>query len=288
MKVLVTGATGFIGNYVISELLNRGVDVIASGRDEQKAKNFAWFPKVHFIPYTMGSNEPDSFAEYFCNPDKVIHLAWEGLPNYKGLFHFEDELPRQYEFIKRLIKEGINDVTITGTCFEYGMQQGSLSEETIAIPANPYAFAKDTLRKQLEFLQWEETFQLKWVRLFYMYGKGQSANSVLSQLQKALDENSTSFNMSKGDQLRDYLPVEKVAAHIVSVALQNKVDGLINCSSGIPVSIRQLVTDYLANAHASINLNLGYYPYPDYEPFSFWGDNAKLKKIYINESYRTI
>lgn len=284
MRILVTGATGFIGSYVIDELLNRGLTVIASGRSIEKAEKFDWFPKVVFVPYDFENETIEDFTTFFHNPDKVIHLAWSGLPNYAQLFHFEKELPLQYRFLKKLIKAGIRDVTITGTCFEYGMQEGRLTEDCIANPANPYSYAKDSLRRQLEFLKGTTPFELKWVRLFYMYGRGQSPSSILSQLQKALDEKATVFNMSQGDQLRDYLPVEEVAKNIVTIALQSSVVGIINCCSGLPISIQQLVEQYLKQQNKTIKLNLGFYPYPTYEPFAFWGDNSKLKKIYLNES----
>ena len=85
--------------------------------------------------------------------------------------------------------------------------------------------------------------------------------------------------MSSGEQLRDYLPVENVAEYIVKIALQDRINGIINCCSGIPVSIRELVENHLEKKQKKIHLNLGYYPYPDYEPMEFWGDNRKLKAI---------
>lgn len=285
MRVLVTGATGFIGNYVITELLNRGHEVIATARNKSKAELYSWFPKVTFITFNLEENLDDiSFFDFFEKPDSVIHLSWEGLPNYKQLFHFEKELGRQYQFIKKLIEDGVKDITVTGTCFEYGMQDGELSEELDSKPTNPYSFAKDALRKQLTFLQTIAYFELKWIRLFYMYGKGQNPNSILSQLQLAIDNKETTFNMSKGEQLRDYLPVEIVAQNIVSIALQNNTQGIVNCCSGKPISIKELINDYLKKNNAQINLNLGYYPYPDYEPLAFWGNNSKLKKIITHES----
>ena len=279
-KVLVTGATGFIGNYVIAALEKKGCTIIATSSNEAKAKEKNWFNKVQYIAFDLKQfDDTINYQKYFNDPDAVIHLAWEGLPNYKSAFHIEENLPRHFAFIKNLIEHGQKDITITGTCFEYGMQQGSLNEEMEAKPTNPYGVAKDTLRKQLQALQQQMAFQLKWVRLFYMYGAGQNPNSLLSQLDKALANNEATFNMSGGEQVRDILPVEKVAENIVAVALQNSVTGVINCCSGVPVKIKDFVANYLKEKQKNIALNLGYYPYADYEPMEFWGDNSKIKTI---------
>ena len=112
-----------------------------------------------------------------------------------------------------------------------------------------------------------------------MYGAGQNPNSLLSQLDKALENGDTVFNMSGGDQIRDYLPVEAVAANIVAIALQENITGIINCCSGKGISVKEFVQDHLKKKNKDIVLNFGYYPYPDYEPMRFWGDNSKLKKI---------
>mgnify|MGYP001216332866 CR=1 FL=1 len=90
------------------------------------------------------------------------------------------------------------------------------------------------------------------------------------------------FNMSKGEQLRDYLPVEKVAEVIVNLALTKCENGIVNCCSGDPVSIQSLVEKYLQQAGVEMTLNLGHYPYPDYEPFAFWGSTKKMNEILHN------
>jgi len=283
-RVLVTGATGFIGHYVIEALLKAGHTVIATSSNEAKAKEKSWFQKVHYISFDLKQFEQNTnYQKYFDNPDTVIHLAWEGLPNYKATFHTEENLPRHFAFLKNLVMNGQKDITVTGTCFEYGMQQGCLSEAMEAEPANPYAIAKDTLRRQMQDLQTLADFQLKWVRLFYMWGAGQNPNSLLSQLDRALENGDTVFNMSGGEQVRDFLPVEKVAAYIVAIALQQKVSGIINCCSGRPVKVKDFVTDYLKAKGKTITLNLGYYSYPDFEPMEFWGDINKLKIISNND-----
>jgi len=284
MKVLVTGATGFIGNYVIAELLKKDCVVIATSSNEKKAQQFPWIDHVKYTGFDLSDfDSGNNYFDFFSAPDALIHLAWEGLPNYKSSFHEEVNFPRHFAFLSNLIAHGLKDVTITGTCFEYGMQEGCLSENMDCFPANPYARAKDQLRRSLESLQQKHSFLLKWIRLFYMYGKGQNPNSLLSQLDQAVERGDTQFNMSGGQQVRDFLPVEKVAEYIVKIALQKNVTGIINCSSNEPVTVQEFVEAYLRKINKTIPLNLGFYPYPDYEPRRFWGDNSRLKKVLNNE-----
>lgn len=283
-NVLVTGATGFIGKYVVATLLKQGFAVIATSARPEKAAEADWYKDVTYIPFLLDQWDPatDLFS-FFGKPDLLIHLAWEGLPNYKSSFHIDENLPRHKTFLGNLLSNGLTDLTVVGTCFEYGMQNGELEESMPSTPANPYAIAKDELRKYLESMQSWYSFSFKWARLFYMYGIGQNPNSLLSQLDKALQNGDPIFNMSGGEQIRDYLAVEKVAAGIVQVAIQQKVTGIINIASGIPVTVKQLVEDHLREKQAKIFLNLGHYPYPDFEPMYFWANIKKLKTITVYE-----
>lgn len=282
MKILVTGATGFVGTHVITELLKYDHEIIASVRN----KNFLKNTQERVKAIELDLDNLDTGKNYFIEsgqPDLLIHLAWQGLPNYKESFHLEKNLPSHTAFLKNIIDNGLQNLVVTGTCFEYGIRDGCLSEDMESDPKNPYAQAKDELRKFLEELQKRKNFNLKWIRLFYMYGKGQNPNSLFSQLETALEKGDTDFNMSGGEQLRDYSPVEKVAESIIKISLQNKINGIINCCSGIPVSVRSLVEEYLNKKNKKLKLNLGHYPYPDYEAMAFWGDDKKLKKIISNE-----
>lgn len=272
MKVAVTGGTGFIGNHVVNALLDDGMEVTVTGMHTRKAMQYPWFKKVNFFELDINASPSEEVLKKIASSDKLIHLAWSGLPNYKELFHFEKNLFPQYLFLKKLVSLGLKDITITGTCLEYGMKEGPLNTRMTADPQNPYALGKDTLRRFLQQLQTKETFKLKWLRLFYMYGEGQSEKSILSQLEKALKNGDKVFNMSGGEQLRDYLPVKMVAELIINAALDNEKNGVYNICSGIPISIKELVEDYLKNNNKIIKLNLGYHPYPDYEPMAFWGE----------------
>ncbi|MDZ4710679.1 MAG: NAD-dependent epimerase/dehydratase family protein [Saprospiraceae bacterium] len=286
MKLLVTGVTGFIGNYVVQELLKRNYSVIATSVSENKAKQYSWFTEVEYLPFDFGSLDSHTdYFNFFGRPDALIHLAWEGLPNYKSSFHLETNLPRHIAFLDNMIRHGLDDISVAGTCLEYGMKEGPLNEGMPSSPVNPYALAKDKLRIELDRLRQQKEFQLKWVRLFYMYGAGQNPNSLLSQLEKALRQGDEVFNMSGGEQKRDFLTVETMAEYLVEIAVQKEVTGIINCCSGQPVTVKKLVENYLTENNKKISLNLGYYPYPDYEPMEFWGDVTKLNKI-INTNTR--
>ena len=278
MKVLVTGSTGFIGGYVIQELLKHNFDVIATGIEFKEVVKYDWLEHVNYIQANLNENKGDWFS-FLGRPDMLIHLAWQGLPNYEELFHFEHNLISNYLFVKNLVDNGIKKVAIIGTCLEYGMQSGALKEDMDTKPDNSYALAKDCLRKFLEQFKKKNDFDLNWIRLFYMYGKGQNPNSLLSQLEIAIERQDKEFNMSGGEQLRDYLPVEKVAEYIVKISVQDKITGIINCCSGKPIRVKKLVEKYLREKNKSIELNMAYYPYPDYEPMAFWGNNSKLKNI---------
>lgn len=278
MRVLVTGATGFVGNYVIKELLTRGIEVIATSLDScADAKKFDWFNDVTYIEKDISLPLPKDMLSFFMKPDRVIHLAWSGLPNYSSMHHIEENLWFNYHFIKNMIDNGLEDITIVGTCAEYGLMEGKAYEEMSTRPVTPYAIAKDSLRRFLEVANVHNLTRIKWVRLFYIYGDGQRRSSILAQLDEAIEKNLMVFNMSGGEQIRDYIKAPVAAKNIVSIAVQNKVKGVINCCSGHPISIRTLVERYILEKNSNIQLHLGRYPYSNSEPLAFWGDTNKMR-----------
>ena len=270
MIVLVTGATGFVGRHVVAALVAKGHEVTAMARTTAKARALPWFGQVRFV-------EGDAYRDFerllpaSPRPEVFVHLAWPGLPNYKDAFHLEENLPAELRMLRHVVSSGVPRIVVAGTCLEYGMKFGPLAASDETRPVTPYGLAKDTLRKALEMLQSATPFTLQWVRLFYMYGPGQNPGSLLSQLDRAIDEGRAQFDMSPGDQLRDYLPIAEVASQFVEVIEHPEIRGVVNCCSGRPVSVRELVERRCAERGSSIRLNRGHYPYPDYEPLAFWG-----------------
>ena len=276
VKVLVTGASGFVGRHVVARLLDQGHVVVASARDLERARTMDWFDNVEFIPCDL---HEDFHPLLDVDADALIHLAWPGLPDYKGFFHVSRNLPADIEFLHAVVDAGVSRLIVAGTCLEYGMQFGPLSEELETRPTTPYGFAKDALRKALQLLQKEKAFTLQWVRLFYMYGDGQNPRSLLGQLNAAIDENRAVFDMSQGDQLRDYLPVTQVATDFVRILQDSRCHGVINCCSGDPIAVADLVSRWCRARSSKIELNKGHHPYPDYEPLAFWGVPTKLSGL---------
>ncbi|KNZ31085.1 MAG: epimerase [Methylibium sp. NZG] len=279
-KIAVTGASGFVGRHVLAELVRRDVAATVLLRPATTAPD--WLQGHRIVRMDIADSPTDAF-ELAGRPDVLIHLAWGGLPNYKSLHHFEQELPAQYRFLKAMVGAGLRHLVVSGTCFEYGMQSGSLTEEMPAAPTNPYGLAKDMLRRQLQHLQQArlqqaQAFSLAWARLFYLHGQGQAPNSLLPLLQRAVERGDASFPMSGGEQLRDYLSAPEVAQHLVTLALAQRDCGIVNICSGQPTSVRALVEGWIAANGWAITPALGHFPYPDHEPMAFWGDRRKLDR----------
>jgi nucleoside-diphosphate-sugar epimerase len=277
MKVAVTGARGFIGRHVLAELAQRDVEVIAterpgSVRDRPAAANVRWTALDIARP-------PENSYAALESPDVLLHLAWDGLPNYRSLHHLESELPHQFDFLNGVIRNGLPALVAVGTCLEYGQQSGALAADLETHPTNPYGQAKDMLRKQLQHLGSVRRYKLTWARLFYMYGEGQPATSLFPTLKAAVAAGHKQFPMSGGEQLRDYLPVGEVARRLVDLAINPGDPGPVNVCSGRPISVRRLVEDWIEQNGWEIEPRYGELPYPDYEPMAFWGDRADVGRL---------
>jgi dTDP-6-deoxy-L-talose 4-dehydrogenase (NAD+) len=275
MKVAVTGATGFVGRHAVTALLARGAEVVAAARAPERLGIAN--ERLTTVALDIGQAD-DPFAR-LGNPDVMLHLAWGGLPNYRSQAHIENELPRQIAFLDACARGGLQRLVVTGTCLEYGMQSGRLDEELPTAATTVYGQAKDRLREHLQTLASAGGPQLTWLRLFYLYGPGQAPTSLYSQLRAAIAAGASEFPMSPGNQQRDFLPIETAAAHIGALALNAPGAGIVNLCSGVPKAVAALVREWLRDWGAELRLNLGVYPYPDYEPMDFWGSTRKLDAL---------
>jgi dTDP-6-deoxy-L-talose 4-dehydrogenase (NAD+) len=273
-KIIVTGATGFIGRNLVSELILQGYEVTALVRDVHKAKTINQLASVNLGIFDIA--RPELLPE-ISNDTIVIHCAWENVRDTLSLNHIENHYHAQRLFLKELLAKGIKKLIVLGTCYEYGTQYGPMSASSQVKPNTPYALAKDMLHKTLRKLQTHYKFELLWVRLFYIYGDGQDPRSVIPAFDQALESNEKIFNMSFGEQLFDYLSVEDAAREIM--LLLNAADGTYNICSAKPVSLRRLLEKRMEEKNKLITLNLGHYPYRSFESLAIWGAETVYEQL---------
>ncbi len=272
MKIAMTGANGFVGRHVLHALKPMDVNlvsVVRPGTGQQEHLSGTEIVELDIMDHE------DAF-ERMGRPDGLLHLAWGGLPNYQARHHLEVELPAHRSFLATCVRSGIKHIVVSGTCLEYGMQSGQLHERMPNSPATAYGLAKDSLRRELQGMTDDLGFELTWLRIFYTYGSGQMESSLYTQLQKAVSRGDQVFHMSEGDQVRDFIPIEEASRIIATLAARIQGAGIVNVCSGRPTSVKELVEQLLRMWSATIELRLGVYPYPDYEPFAFWGCRKKL------------
>ena len=274
MNIVIIGASGFIGKNLIKRLITQNHNIIGTYRNN---KPNIYNKKIQWKKFNI--NKP-VLKKYFADADVVIHLAWDKLPNYSQKFHLNTHFITQKKFIKSIIKYGVSNLFVLGTCFEYGKQEGELKENFIPKPVTSYGIAKNKLRIEIEKLNKKRKFKYTWARLFYVYGNHQSKTSVYSQLKNSILKKK-SFKMSTGDQTRDFMEISKACKIISILATNNKSNGIVNICTQKPIKLRNLVLKWIKNYKSTIKIIYGFYKIPDYEPMHFWGSNKKMKKLIL-------
>ena len=273
MKILVTGSSGFIGSKICKELeKNKDITLIKTTSKQELATN-----GVKFLDLDNFDSSLDLY-QYFDCPDMILHCAWQNIRDVNSAQHLEDFLPRHKSFLKNLISNGIHKVIILGTGFEYGNQNGEMVEGVNSVSPNTrYAEAKDSLRMYVEELNYSFVFQ--WLRVFYVYeALGVDGDNIVTLLKKSIDDGDVVFRMSKGDQLLDYIEVRSLAVIVAKVILQDKVTGCINCCTGEPITLLNMINKRLKDWGKSIELDRGFYPYREFESMAIWGSTEKLER----------
>lgn len=273
MHIAITGSTGFIGRHVVEALRRRGHSLVEILRPERRARTRS----RSVADFGLDSPPPDAF-ERLGRPDALVHLAWAGLPNYSSPHHVKVEYPLHLNFLTTLANQGLARFVVAGTCFEYGMKEGRIQEIDPIVPVTEYARAKALLHHH--FLERAPDAELLWARLFYLYGPGQSPTSLYGQFMQACESGAEHFPMSSGDQMRDYLHVEEMAEQFAQLVAVERIGSCaVNICSGSPISVRQLVEQWVKEYCSKIALQCGVYPYPSHEPHTAWGDNSRFREI---------
>lgn len=260
------GSQGFIGR--------------AIQREADTLQLHCWSHRQTHPEYRFDLLDPSSWRALLnCQPTHAILLSWPGLPNYQETFHVTRNLPACVELIEQLVKAGLQRLVVAGTCYEYGLQNGPLKEDQFTDPVNCYSIAKDSLRRVIASRYSQQDLKWCWARIFYPYGHGQNPKSLLPSLQRAIDQGDPAFAMSSGRQVRDFVPVDQVAKLLLRLSTHSKAQGIYNCGSGSPISLRELAEDRITKSLASTTLRLGVYPDRQDEPLAFWADTTKTSRL---------
>jgi nucleoside-diphosphate-sugar epimerase len=266
MRILITGGNGFIGKNLILKLNSLKHVIYSINRTKINCKN-----EINInLSKIKSCHIPQKI-------DVLIHLAWDNLDNYFHKNHLKN-LKIHKKFLRIALDSGIKRFIISGTCQEYGKYEGKLKESLIPKPVTKYAIAKNNLRKFIFKKQKKYKIKIQWLRIFYLYGVGQPKTSLLGQLDETIKNKKKKFFMSSGEQVRDYIHIKELVYFICDLLKKQKINGIINCSSGKKTKVIDLVKKNLKNKKISVVTN--YYKIPNYEPFEFWGCNNKMKKLF--------
>ncbi len=213
------------------------------------------------------------------SPETVLLLSWPGLPNYQNPYHLTKNLPLFIELVEELFKVGCKNIIATGTCYEYGNINGSLDEQQTVEPNNYYAIAKDVLRRSIKFRCEENNVRWVWARIFYPYGIDQNQNSLFPSLLRAIKENKKEFNITSGNQKRDFISANQVALILLTLCINPNAKGIYNCGTGSPTSIFEFVQKIVKDNNSPIKIKRGFYSDRIGEPKAFWANMQKFNSL---------
>lgn len=271
MKILITGANGYIGTGVVKALLSLNQDVIATDFNvdgiDKRAKAIAG-----------NIFELENPFEYFEKPDVVLHLAWRNGFVHNSETHLVD-LPNHFAFLSRLAESGVKKIVALGSMHEIGFWEGRIKEDTPCNPMSLYGISKNALRETLDLLCKQKNIKFQWIRGYYIVGNSEKGASIFSKITAAEKEEKSEFPFTTGKNQYDFIDYDEFCNQIANVVINNNVIGIINCCSGQPESLASRVERFIKENNYNIKLKYGAFPDRPYDSLAVWGDNTKIKQI---------
>lgn len=276
MKILVTGANGYLGQGIVRIILNNGHCVVATDFNTQ-------FVDERAERIACNLFEVDNPYSFFGEPDVLLHLAWrDGFVHYSSA-HIED-LPKHYAFIKKMVDGGIQQVAVMGSMHEIGFFEGSINESTPCHPTTPYGIAKNALRDLTQMLCKQKNIVFQWLRGYYIVGNSKFGSSIFSKITAAVDEGKTEFPFTLGQNQYDFIDYPDFCAQVAAVVGQKNEQGIINICSGKPEKLADRVERFIKENDYRIKLQYGAFPDRPYDSKAIWGNDTKIRKIMENQT----
>ena len=276
MKILVTGANGYLGQGIVRSILNNGHCVVATDFNTQ-------FVDERAERIACNLFEVDNPYSFFGEPDVLLHLAWrDGFVHYSSA-HIED-LPKHYAFIKKMVDGGIQQVAVMGSMHEIGFFEGSINESTPCHPTTPYGIGKNALRDLTQMICEQKNIVFQWLRGYYIVGNSKFGSSIFSKITAAVDEGKTEFPFTLGQNQYDFIDYPDFCAQVAAVVGQKNEQGIINICSGKPEKLADRVERFIKENDYRIKLQYGAFPDRPYDSKAIWGNDTKIRKIMENQT----
>ena len=271
MKILVTGANGYLGQGIVKDLLDLGFQVVATDFSVDYIDKRA----IRIQGNLFEVVDPYSF---FGQPSVLLHLAWrDGFVHYSDA-HIDD-LPKHVAFIKKFAESKVERIAVMGSMHEIGFYEGSINENTPCNPITPYGIAKNALRELTAVFCKQNNKQFQWLRGFYIVGNSQFGASIFSKITKAEIEVKKVFPFTMGLNQYDFIDYDEFCDQVAKAVGQDSILGIINICSGFPEKLADRVERFIRENNYKIKLEYGVYPDRPYDSKAIWGDGSKIKEI---------
>lgn len=278
MKILVTGANGYLGQGIVSSILDRNCEVVAA--DISCAHVNARAESVECNLFEVVNP-----FDYFGKPDVLLHLAWRDGFVHNSDAHLSD-LPKHYSFIRSIIEGGISRVAVMGSMHEVGFYEGSIDENTPCHPMSMYGIGKNALREAVELLASQYNILYQWLRGYYIVGNSMYGSSIFSKITAAEKDGISEFPFTLGQNQYDFVDYSDFCNQVAATVTQDNITGIINIGSGKPEKLADRVERFISENNYHIKLKYGAFPDRPYDSKAVWGDGRKIQKILENESAR--
>ena len=234
MKVLLTGGSGFIGSHVLSNLVSSSHSVLNFPKNNKFKGKDLFQIDARLSDYKRFESDIINF-----DPDVLVHLAWGGIPDFSSKTSCEN-LFNSIDFIDFVINNTkCSKFIISGSCFEYGRKNGVCKESDRIETDSYFTWAKTSLYNYLKMRIDEKGRFLNWFRLFYVYGEGQRAESLIPTLVSSISQKKIpplNFPLNRND----FIEVSDVANVLIQSIDLDLESGIYNLGSGKTVSVSEI------------------------------------------------